>query len=286
MGRSRKNDIILTDKSVSNRHLKVYQIGRRYFIEDLKSTNGTRINEKRLDSGEGFEMAEGDLIRLGRVILRIEALPDLTAIENMVALNKSKEVKEILPKSQVDSDRRRPSDHGIQLIQNVAGLIKQSFNLQSFCRKVLEYILHSLPRIDTAALAFLDPLKQTNSKNKTLILYSKPEVKNREQNAVIEKIIDRVLERRKAIRLLNAAYEYSENARVENSQIHIKSVLCIPLISNSVIRGALYIHSTSNPCGFRKEDLNTLNTLSASLAVIFEKALLYGRPTAPLPTQY
>ena len=85
LGRSSKNDIRLLDKSVSNRHLKVFHIGRKYFVEDLKSTNGTRINDVRVESGEGFEISEGDLIRLGRTLIRIEGLPAMNPIDTTIA---------------------------------------------------------------------------------------------------------------------------------------------------------------------------------------------------------
>lgn len=282
IGRSSRNDIILLDKSVSNRHLKVFQIGRKYFVEDLKSTNGTRINNLKVDSGEGFEVSEGDLIRLGRTLIRIKGLPTMNPIENTIAAH-SKEAPKPQTQKPAETDRRLRSDNGMQLFKNVSRLLKQSFNLHIFCRKVLEYILESMPRVDTGALVYLDPFKQTRLKNKTLVIFSKPGTEYNPRNIVSETVIDRVLENRKVIRVLNAACEYSGDVDSANSELLIRSVLCIPLISNCVIRGALYLHSTSSPCGFRKEDLFTLNTLSASLAVAFENALLYGRPRGPLP---
>lgn len=282
IGRSLRNDISLADKSVSNRHLKVFRIGRKFFVEDLKSTNGTRINDERLESGEGFEVEEGDLIRLGRIVLRIEALPELSAIESSAG-SWSHKADSPPPPGEAEADRRRLQDHGFHLIENVSRLLRQSFNLHGFCRKVLEYILESLPRIDTAALVYLDPFKPTRLENKTVVMQSRPDLGPVHANAVSERIIDRVLERSKTIRVLNAACEYSGDLPASTDKLRIQSVLCIPLISNSVIRGALYVHSTRSPCGFRTEDLSTLNTLSVSLAVAFEKTLLAARPRRPLP---
>ncbi len=281
LGRSEINDIPLQDETVSGRHIKFFQIGRKYFVEDLKSTKGTWVNNRRLEPGEGLEMGRNDLIRLGNTVLRMEALPEPTAIETAISTG-NKELQRHGPVINADPDRRRSSYQSAQLLQKVSRLLRQSYKLHIFCRKVLAYILKCLPRIDTAALVYLDPFRDDKFKNKTIILYSNPQLKGHRPNNVSRRIIYRVLKRRKAIRVLNAACEYSEDGFTDSYQMQIRSVLCLPLISNSVLRGALYIHSTTNPCGFRKEDLFTLDILSSILAVAFEKAFLYGRPaTSP-----
>jgi pSer/pThr/pTyr-binding forkhead associated (FHA) protein len=81
VGRSPINDFSLTDRTVSNRHIKVYRVGTRCFAEDLKSTNGTLVNEVRLEPGEGHELDEGDMLRLGRTRLIIRDLPQRSAVE-------------------------------------------------------------------------------------------------------------------------------------------------------------------------------------------------------------
>jgi signal transduction histidine kinase/ActR/RegA family two-component response regulator len=56
----------------------------------------------------------------------------------------------------------------------------------------------------------------------------------------------------------------------------IKSVMCVPLISKSKIRGAIYVDSVSKPYGFRKEDLSLLSALSSPAAIAIENATLYS----------
>jgi hypothetical protein len=46
------------------------------------------------------------------------------------------------------------------------------------------------------------------------------------------------------------------------------------MISNSEMRGVIYVDSRRAPYGFRKEDLMLLNTLSGPVAVSIEKAIL------------
>jgi len=41
LGRAPDNHIQIKEKHVSRRHLKIVRKGEKYFIEDLRSTNGT-----------------------------------------------------------------------------------------------------------------------------------------------------------------------------------------------------------------------------------------------------
>jgi len=57
----------------------------------------------------------------------------------------------------------------------------------------------------------------------------------------------------------------------------IGSVMCVPLISKSEIRGVIYVDSLQKPYGFRREDLALLTALSSPAAIAIENALLHER---------
>jgi two-component system cell cycle sensor histidine kinase/response regulator CckA len=59
--------------------------------------------------------------------------------------------------------------------------------------------------------------------------------------------------------------------------MRIKSIMCVPLISKSYIRGVIYVHSFSLGNGFLKDDLFLLTALSSPAALAIENALLYSR---------
>ncbi len=47
IGRNVKNDIQIDNLSVSKQHARIVKRQGKYFIEDMKSTNGTYLNEKK-----------------------------------------------------------------------------------------------------------------------------------------------------------------------------------------------------------------------------------------------
>lgn len=73
VGRGTTNGIILTDLSVSRKHLLVLYDGTEYRIKDLGSGNGTVVNGEILE-GEG-PLRDGDTIDLGKTTLRFAFPP-------------------------------------------------------------------------------------------------------------------------------------------------------------------------------------------------------------------
>lgn len=59
IGRSEQNDICFDNKVVSGRHASLSYRGGRWFLQDEKSTNGTFVNQKRINS---VELSCGDTI--------------------------------------------------------------------------------------------------------------------------------------------------------------------------------------------------------------------------------
>jgi hypothetical protein len=63
LGRGDTAEIRLDDPFASSRHARVYEQGRILVIEDLRSTNGTYLNEELLDGPRPLH--PGDRVRIG-----------------------------------------------------------------------------------------------------------------------------------------------------------------------------------------------------------------------------
>ena len=62
------SDITIKDQKVSKTHARIKEIGSKIIIEDLKSTNGTFVNNERIIV---IELQSGDLISIGDTKMRI-----------------------------------------------------------------------------------------------------------------------------------------------------------------------------------------------------------------------
>lgn len=62
VGRHPTADFVLDDPLVSRRHLRLHQVGGRWEVRDLGSTNGTALNGRLIR--HAF-LSDGDVIRAG-----------------------------------------------------------------------------------------------------------------------------------------------------------------------------------------------------------------------------
>jgi hypothetical protein len=70
LGRDVNNAIVVDDQFASSQHAVLTFRGRTWYVEDLKSTNGTFVNGSPVDGAE--PLGYGDEIQLGQVRLRLE----------------------------------------------------------------------------------------------------------------------------------------------------------------------------------------------------------------------
>jgi hypothetical protein len=69
VGRGPHNTISLEDSFVSASHARVSLRGKRWYIEDIGSTNGTFVNHRQIQGPTPVEY--GDLVEIGRVKFKL-----------------------------------------------------------------------------------------------------------------------------------------------------------------------------------------------------------------------
>src|SRR5215468_4524400 len=80
IGRAPACDIVLNSPRVSARHASITHRGDDWFIEDLGSSNGTRVNGRRIQ--ERTRLRNGDRIDVFDVSLVFQDAPDVVLVES------------------------------------------------------------------------------------------------------------------------------------------------------------------------------------------------------------
>ncbi len=77
IGRKIKNDIQIDNLSVSKQHARIVKHQGNYLIEDMQSTNGTYLNEKKITKQK---LTNNDIITIGKHTL--QAILDKKPVES------------------------------------------------------------------------------------------------------------------------------------------------------------------------------------------------------------
>ena len=88
IGRSRDNEMVLEDNSVSRRHAEIQRYSNgKFVLFDLDSSNGVYVNEKKIKKQK---LEENDIIEIGDVFLRFTQHPADYQLEEQTAMQRTK----------------------------------------------------------------------------------------------------------------------------------------------------------------------------------------------------
>lgn len=273
IGRSPDNDIQIMDNTISRKHLKIYKKKSGYFIKDLKSKNGTFVNGERVQAGAEIEVKAGMPLAIGRVFIHLNenykdearADRDLEALDD---IDLSKELGG--PSAELVRDRPNTPQKNMSLIAKVNDVLKEALGINEILEKMLNYILDFFTRIDRGFFILFD--QETGEISQVIKVFNsdEDEVPSRYSRTIVE----RVRRDKKPVLMLDTLAEESAELSESMKLMKIKSVMCVPLISRSKIKGVIYVDTVNEPNGFRKDDLSLLTALSSPTAVVIESAIL------------
>ncbi|MBN2034077.1 MAG: response regulator [Deltaproteobacteria bacterium] len=266
LGRAPDNDICIRDKHISRRHLKISFYDGRFFIEDLQSRNGTFIRDRRIVAGKRYEIKEGVPVCAGNVFFSLGKAYK----QDMARLQKAVDPSNPLNDT-AEMDRPKTSLKNLHLIYKVSRVLMQSLDINKVLEKILDYIFELLKRIDRGAIFLLD---ERSGEISEVVSRSKEPLKGSDK-IYSRSIVNKVLLEGKAVIISDTMREEGLESSESMILMQIKSVMCVPLISRSKVRGAIYVDSVSKPYGFRKEDFSLFTALSSPAAIAIENAMLY-----------
>ena len=167
-------------------------------------------------------------------------------------------------------DRPNTSQKNMSLIAKVNDVLREALGINEILEKMLNYILDFFTRIDRG---FFILFEEESGKISEII-----KVFNRDEDEIPSRysrmIVDRVRREKKPVLMLDTLNEESSELSESMKLMQIRSVMCVPLISRSKIRGVIYVDTVNEPNGFRKDDLSLLTALSSPTAVVIESAIL------------
>jgi len=310
IGRSKENDIVLLDHTVSRRHAKIIKTDQGHFLSDLGSFNGTLLNETLVQSAL---LKHEDIIKIGLNILMYLSRPrTVKPFKGTLTLSGGTELsKEPEPIIKASSETFSPLDSQVLLVSKDLGEspralpfkkeddvpeFKKELSALERTNKVL-YVLYEISRQLNSIHDFSELLNRImdlvfvviDADYGFLILTGERDreelipvvVKSREDQASEQEslkasrtIINRVIRDGVALLTSNAMTDSRLDHAKSLMLRQIRSAICVPLWRKDKIIGVIQLDSVRLDNQFTQGDLELLKAIGSQMAMVIEQASL------------
>jgi len=268
IGRSSRNAIHVPDGTISKDHAEITRRGDRYFIRDLGSRNGTRVNGA--DALEPVEIKPGDRLEVGHVQMTVtdqEPTQRLRYNEaSMVGTSFRVRVDQIL-------DRQVKTGAGasqlVHLLAEAGRMLVLPRPLKETCDQILEFVEKAVPAARHILL-----LQQGSSDEPVQIAARSQGGRANQPLALSRSIMKTVLEDCTAVLTRDAASDprFQGQHSIVTQSVH--SAMAVPLFDNERVLGLIYVDSHEVGVSFDHEQLEVLTLLANMAAVKISNARL------------
>jgi adenylate cyclase len=286
IGRTEGNDLILNHPSVSRKHARIEERGGRWWILDLNSTNGVKINGELTAEGP---IRAGDTVLVGSVQLDLRGMPsvDFTA-DSMFDNPSGTVIRRIsdfnsefgLDVAEVQAEAQRPTTGRVagepsvtrekifQVLVQVAKSLLQTEELNEMLQTVMDMIFKYLP-VERGLIILFD-----DEGNPVPKLTKFMEGADTGDIPISRTILTMVAEQQVSLMTSNALEDSRLLGGKSIAMHNIRSAMCVPLWNRQRVIGAVQVDSGIHIGSFEEEDLDLLTALANFAAVAIERAQL------------
>ncbi len=287
IGRALDNDIVINDFSVSRHHAEIIFENNQFIIQDLKSRNGTRVNQ-RLTSRAILK--DGDEILLGTFKMQFMQTADERVIfsekdEPILPGTLIKPVEDVVKKLPY-TETSIPISTDISEIQKTAE-IKRTYEILSILAKISQSLISIQSLDEVLHLVMNNIFENLPVERGFLMLYDEsgvnliPKVikykneKYEKQAITISKtIVDKVVKDRVSILTLDAKSDPRFQGGDSIILHNIQSAMCVPISRKEKVIGVIFVDSMSRTQKMTTEDLELLTALANYAAIAIEQSRL------------
>jgi len=251
IGRESGNLVRLDDNEVSRRHAEIRRVGQGFVVGDLKSSNGTYLNNRKV---ERAELSSGDQIQIGRTILvysKDDAIPSAGTVD--IVPPDAHEASRIVRAIREDEDEIglfSPDDtqnrwlararSNVQVMYRTAMAVSHTLDIDELLGRVLQLVFEWVGA-DRGCVMLLDSeTRQLKTKARR-----DRKVGDNTSMAISRTILDYVLDRGEGV--LTSDAQDDDRFASGNSVVRtgVREAICVPLQGRYDIVGVIYVDTTT-----------------------------------------
>jgi Nif-specific regulatory protein len=280
IGRSPSNRIVLADDLCSREHAEIFDIQGQWYVRDLGSLNGSRLNDSPIRKDE--PLASSDEIRLGhsrfRFVTDINQLPALPA--HLAPGNDHLEIKKRLRNTKFTSGNKKHSPPGeasatlheperyeeaMSTLYRLALDLGRVESQEELVELALDGLLEGTPCEVVAILAVTEA-------RETQLLANRYRHKGPDTyHKVSQFVSSEVLSTREAILAENVHTNPALRNRESLSELKVGSLICAPIAHETTVFGLIHIYSTAFQKPLTNEHLEFTLAVARQVAVTWHQ---------------
>lgn len=279
IGRDATADIQILDHGVSRRHAEIFRIGEIYFIQDLKSRNGTYLNEQKI---EEEPLRIGDQIRVGNSVVVFEDRQ--VQLRDSSRLLSPEEGPVPSPSSTIhlrtthtpleDDGPVSTENRNLQVLLHLSHIIGEEKNLSRLVNRVCDLMGRSMKADHVYVLG----VGKSGPKNGNFDILGRfdREPEDHADAGVSRGIIRDCLTQSRSVLTSDASLDQQFNTMASVVMKQLRSIICVPITVLGKSSGVIYIHS-KHADAFSSEDLELASAVGIQLGSTFELLKLLRR---------
>jgi signal transduction histidine kinase len=248
IGREAGNAIRLEDSEVSRRHAEIRRVGDTFVVGDLKSSNGTFVNDRKV---ERAELASGDRIRVGRTVLAyardadaeeairlVDIVPATSEIDGSRIVRSMREDDSIVMATPDEGQGRwlAKARGNVQVMYRTALAVSHTLDIDELLGRILELVSEWV-EADRGCIMLVDPeTRELRIKARRDRTAADPG-----SMAISRTILDYVMERREGVLTSDAQDDDRFSSGGSVVRTGVREAICVPMQGRYDVVGVIYV---------------------------------------------
>jgi serine phosphatase RsbU (regulator of sigma subunit)/pSer/pThr/pTyr-binding forkhead associated (FHA) protein len=281
LGRHPDCDIVLPVGAVSRQHAQIIKVENQYYLEDLKSRNGTFLNDECIEGRQ--KLSENDEVRICDLVFKFLSDPandsGSSTVTQVTIIDDERPTSGSTIMSRLDISSGRD---GLRLTVNPEAKLKAVLQISQklggavALEDVLPKVLDSLFTIFIQADRGFIVLKDQQTGRLIPMAVKHRHDASAEHIRISRTIVNQIMESKEAILSADAATDPRFQMSESIADFQIRSMMCAPLIgSEAKVLGVIQIDTVDPRRRFNNEDLEVLGSVACQAAVSVENAQLH-----------
>jgi two-component system NtrC family sensor kinase len=290
IGRDSGNVVRLDDNEVSRRHAEVRRVGQGFVVGDLGSSNGTWVNDRKIDRAE---LAAGDRIQVGRTVLvyardgeeqatagRVDIVAGAAAGDGSHIVRTSRDAENTQAEGDDTANRwLARARSNLQVMYRTALAVSHTLDIDELLGRILQLVFEWV-EADRGCIMLLDP----ESKRLTAKARRDRRLGQPTSMAISSTILDYVLERGEGVITSDAQDDDRFSGGHSVVRTGVREAVCVPMQGRYGTVGVIYVDTTV-PLGdaldsgrrrFTDEHLKLMSAIGHQAALAVEDTTYYS----------